>query len=738
MSDLAPETCPIFLAGRGPELERAAATLGALPDARVLRVAPEALGAGLEPGSAGVLVLAGDVGALELCRCVRARWGALSLPILVLGAPVADALAAGANDGIAAPWEAGELAARAGGLLKARRLHARALVEAREETRQSEGAHELRNLADALPQMVWKADAAGEMIYVNHRWTEYTGLDLEQSANGRWLALVHPEERDASAALWLRCVHAGDDLEGCYRLRRRDGVHRWHLTRAHAQRDAAGCVLCWFGTSTDIEDQKRAAGALDILARAGATLATPLDAPARVAALLRLVVPELGDFCGVYLPGDRGEVMLVEAAAVDPEHVDIARTRIARQAVAGCGEHLVAQVVRTGQPLLYAEVTDADYRAMAIDAEDLAALRRKGTSSWLCVPMLVRGRILGAIALGLSRSPRRYGEADLLLAEELARRAALAIENAQLLDLAERERRRGEEANRLKDEFLANLNHELRTPLTAILGWARVLRTHTLPEDKRVRALEKIERNGQAQVRLIEDLLDASRILSGTLAIGIAPTDVAAVVHAALAAARPLCDAKGIALRAATDAAAGSIEADAERLQQVVEKLLSNAIKFTPAGGSIAICVDRLDRDGGYSQTAGPASVRISVSDTGEGIRADFLPHVFDRFRQADGSTTRAHGGLGLGLAIARRLVELHGGTVSVRSEGEGLGATFTVRLPVTMGGPRPPQTPLTLRPEGGPRPPQTPLTLRPEEGPRTAQPLHTLRADGGDAGPEH
>ncbi len=424
--------------------------------------------------------------------------------------------------------------------------------------------------------------------------------------------------------------------------------------------------------AADVEAKARVARTLDLLARAGNALAGPLDVHARIAALVRLVVPELGDFCGVYLVDAHGDVQLAEAAAVDPEHIRIARQRIARLG-ASAATHRVTEVVRSGRSLFCPVVTEADHAAMAVDAEDFAALRRKGTTSWLCVPLPASGRVLGAFALGRSGSARTYDEADLALAEDLGRRAAVGVDNAQLFELAERERRCAEEAGRLKDEFLANLNHELRTPLTAILGWARMLRTHTLPEEKRTRALEKIERNGILQAKLIEDLLDASRILVQSLELEIASVDVALVVETEVAALRPDADAKRLALSATISPAVGIVQADERRLRQIVEKLLSNAIKFTPPGGSIAVYAE---------PESAPEGMRITVTDTGAGIPAAFLPHVFDRFRQADGSTSRAHGGLGLGLAIAHHLVGLHGGTIEAHSEGEGRGATFVVRIP--------------------------------------------------------
>jgi signal transduction histidine kinase/ActR/RegA family two-component response regulator len=248
--------------------------------------------------------------------------------------------------------------------------------------------------------------------------------------------------------------------------------------------------------------------------------------------------------------------------------------------------------------------------------------------------------------------------------------AALA-EQARLLAREQAARASAEEASRLKDEFLANISHELRTPLTAILGWTHVLRGGRLDADSAARALETVERNARMQNQLIDDLLDMSRIITGKLRFDARTVDPAVCVGAALDSVRPAAEAKGVRLEKATGAGRGFVSGDPDRLQQVVWNLLTNAIKFTPEGGRVRVALDGDD-----------ARVRVSVSDTGAGIRTEFLPYVFDRFRQADGSTTRAQGGLGLGLAIVRHLVELHGGTVRAESEGEGLGSTFTVTLP--------------------------------------------------------
>ncbi|HEY9502786.1 MAG TPA: ATP-binding protein [Pyrinomonadaceae bacterium] len=245
-------------------------------------------------------------------------------------------------------------------------------------------------------------------------------------------------------------------------------------------------------------------------------------------------------------------------------------------------------------------------------------------------------------------------------------------ERGQLLLRAERARSEAEAANRIKDEFLATLSHELRTPLTSLLGWSSVLRDSSQDEKVLSQGLEAIDRNARVQAQLIDDLLDVSRIVSGKLNLDVRPLDISSVARAAISVVLPAADAKGITLEYWAQPGLGAISADSARMQQIIWNLLSNAVKFTPHGGKIFVCIEQ----------DGP-NARVLVRDTGLGIDSKFLPRVFDRFRQADSSTTRSYGGLGLGLAIVRHLVELHGGTVLAESEGPGKGATFSASFPL-------------------------------------------------------
>ena len=277
-----------------------------------------------------------------------------------------------------------------------------------------------------------------------------------------------------------------------------------------------------------------------------------------------------------------------------------------------------------------------------------------------------------------TKAPYRDAEGHIIglvgVSRDISIRKQVESLRVRALEREQAARTEAEQANRAKDEFLAMLSHELRTPLNAVYGWARMLRQGRLDTGTAARALEVIERNASAQVQLIEDLLDISRVITGKMRLDVRPVDLPSVVAGAVDSVRPAAEARGIKLGTQLDPAAGPVSGDPERLQQIIWNLLSNAVKFTPRGGRVDIDVAPTD-----------GHVEIVVRDTGQGIAADVLPYVFDRFRQGDSSSTRAHGGLGLGLALVRHLTELHGGTVTAASEGVGRGATFVVRLPISM-----------------------------------------------------
>lgn len=291
--------------------------------------------------------------------------------------------------------------------------------------------------------------------------------------------------------------------------------------------------------------------------------------------------------------------------------------------------------------------------------------------SSLSAPMAVMGRIIGTIEVQ-SYEKAAYRDEHATAMRMAANLTAVAIENVRLLERESTARASAEESNRLKDEFLATVSHELRTPLTAILGWSRMLQGPSLDSDTAARAIETIKRNAKAQAQIIDDILDVSRIITGNLYLELHPVELAPVLESAMNVVRPTAEAKGIQIEVDFEPEPAAVPGDSNRLQQVFWNLLSNAVKFTPAGGKVTVRLRQVD-----------SKAEIEVTDTGQGITAEFLPFVFDRFRQADSTSTRQHGGLGLGLAIARHLIEIHGGSIEARSQGQGQGATLTVRLPL-------------------------------------------------------
>jgi PAS domain S-box-containing protein len=444
------------------------------------------------------------------------------------------------------------------------------------------------------------------------------------------------------------------------------GEERWSFVQSTPVFDEQGQVRFAINIFQDITERRRADEAQRFLAEAGAVIASSLDYEATLASVARMAVPTLADWCTVDVYDENHTLRRLAVAHVDPRKVEWAHELQQRYPPDMDSPHGVPNVLRTGKSEIYPDIPDEMLADAAIDEEHLRIMREIGFTSALVVPLVTQGRTLGAITFITAESGRHYRQEDLVLAETLAHRAAIAIDNARLY-------RSAQEANRMKDEFLATLSHELRTPLTAILGWSSMLRAGQLEGEATRGALEAIERNAKSQRQIIEDLLDVSRIITGKLRLDVQSVVPATLIDTAIEAVRPAAEAKGVRIQKTLDTGCGNLTADPSRLQQVFWNLLSNAVKFTPKGGTVEIKL-----------ACASANVEISVSDTGQGISQEFLPYVFDRFRQADSTTTRKHGGLGLGLAIVRHLVELHGGTVRAESAGTGHGATFTVSLPLT------------------------------------------------------
>jgi signal transduction histidine kinase/ActR/RegA family two-component response regulator len=482
-----------------------------------------------------------------------------------------------------------------------------------------------------------------------------TGLKAVTAVASVGLALLLPPLAPTTAGLGAaRTVHDVTD-------RRRREEDRSERSRAETARLKA-------------EEMGRRAS---FLAEASRVLAASLDFEATLRSVARVAIPYLADYVLVDVLESRGCLRRLAAAHPDP----VVEERLAsRRLAAPLGAGALNGVIERGEPTLIRDVSEHWLAARGADAEHVGAGGGTPPRSVMLVPLRARGRTLGVVSFALANSVRRYTLADLTLAEDLAQRAALAADNARLY-------REAQDASRAKDEFLAVLSHELRTPLTPVLGWVRILKSGTLAPEATERALDTVERNTRLQAQLVEDLLDVSRIVAGKLSLDLRPVALAPIVDGVIENTAAAATVKSILVTRHLDADLPRLEADANRLQQVLANLLSNAVKFTPVGGRVDIGARRVGD-----------TVCLTVTDTGDGLAPDVAPHIFDRFRQADSTITRPYGGLGLGLSIVRHIVERHGGTVEAASEGVGRGTTFTVTLPI--GSPRsdassrPPQLP--------------------------------------------
>ncbi|HYE90754.1 MAG TPA: PAS domain-containing protein [Terriglobales bacterium] len=513
---------------------------------------------------------------------------------------------------------------------------------ARAEDRLRAAEIRYRTLVEQIPAVTFLA-VLGEgdnEIYVSPHIEALLGFTQQEWLENPflWYQQLHPDDR----ALWneefARGCRTGGPFHAECRFLTRDGRVVWVRGEARVVRDPVGRPLFLQGVAFDITTSKNAEALLlreavrtteeryrGLVEGLGAVVWEARPAPFAFTLVSRHAEELLG------FPPERwvGDDTFWPSR-IHPDDLDEIRGGW-RMAVLEGNDHTF------------------EYRAIAAD----------GRTVWLQDNMrIIRdadGRAQHILGVMLDVTARKLAEED----------------RARLLEAAETARRAAEEANRAKDEFLATMSHELRTPLTSVLGWTRMVRNGHLDAAATARALETIERNAHAQVQLVDDILDVSRIITGKLRLDVHPVDLRSVVEAARDVVRLAAHAKGVLLDVSVDAPVGTLMGDAQRLQQVVWNLLSNAIKFTPSGGRVRLSLERTD-----------TTVRIVVSDTGAGIAPEFLPYVFDRFRQADSSTTRTHGGLGLGLAIVRHIVEQHGGSVRAESPGVNRGATMTVELP--------------------------------------------------------
>ncbi|HEV8434591.1 MAG TPA: ATP-binding protein, partial [Thermoanaerobaculia bacterium] len=411
-------------------------------------------------------------------------------------------------------------------------------------------------------------------------------------------------------------------------------------------------------------ESRRQRERLAFLADASRALAS-IDYGETLARIAKIAVPRIADWCAIDLLSEDGQTI----SRVTVEHDDPAKVEQAKELQEKNpptpSDPGIADAIRERRAVFYPDISVEVLRARGTPEVRLRLIQELGLRSLIIAPMIAGDRVLGTLTL-VTANDRRLMADDVTVAENVASRAAVAVQNAQLYLEAQ-------EANRAKDDFLATVSHELRTPMTAILGWAKLLRTTTDPSiiDEGTAA---IERSASAQAQLVDDILDVARIRVGKLRMRFEEASLAEVVERAVETVRFAARAKHIELHVDLPAREVPVNGDRQRLQQVVWNLLSNAIKFTPDGGRVSVRLESGDR-----------VARISVSDTGLGIAPEFLPHIFERFRQAETNQTRGHGGLGLGLSIAQHIVAAHHGSIHGESAGEGKGATFTVEIPLVV-----------------------------------------------------
>jgi PAS domain S-box-containing protein len=560
---------------------------------------------------------------------------------------------------------------------------ARDITEQRRAARALDESAARLNLALSAAHLGdWSWDAATDVVTFSETAARIFGIP--PGPHMTWTEmreLLHEDDRERARLSVEQALASRGDYDIEYRVRHADGSEHWVLARGRGLYGEGGRVSGMLGVVQDITETKTTEAALREQTEALATInevgrliSGELDLHKMVQAVTdaatELTGARFGSFFYNVLNEEGASYMLYTLSGVPreafahfpmPRATDLFGPTFRGEGVVRSAD--VRQDPRYGKNSPYYGMPEGHLPVV----------------SYLAVPVVSRsGEVLGGLFFG-HPGVGVFTERHERIVSGLAAQAAIAMDNARLYESAQRARAEAErlyqeaqESSRLKDEFLATLSHELRTPLTAILGWAHMLRTGQYNGDSVPQVLETIERNARAQAQLIDDLLDVSRIITGKLRIDVRPLDPNSFIEAAVEAVRPAAEAKNVRVRKVLDTGVVSVSGDPVRLQQVIWNLLSNAIKFTPKGGSVQIRLERVN-----------SHIEIAISDTGAGIAPEFLPHVFDRFRQADQRTTRLHGGLGLGLTIVRHLVELHGGTVRAESAGEGRGSTFTVLLPV-------------------------------------------------------
>jgi PAS domain S-box-containing protein len=500
---------------------------------------------------------------------------------------------------------------------------------------------------------------------------KFYGWGKEEALGSDYYSFLETRFTEPMADVEAR-LFRDDYWEGELINTRSDGRQITVSSRWVLQRDERGAPSVILEISNDFTGRKRAEDSLrkseeryrSFAVASRVFTEASLDLQSIVNTAARSIGELVGDTCIIGLLSDDKQWLNIGGFYhPDPEGLALIR-ELLEEKIHRVDEGIIGRVLFSGEPLVITKLARNEAHSV-ISQRYHSYLKKFDVHSLMSVPLRARGRIIGALTVTRLGPDNSYTREDQTFLQDLADLAALAVDNTRLY-------RQSQEVNRLKDEFLATVSHELRTPLTAILGWSRLLRAGKLSAPDFLHAVDIVERNAKTQAQLIDDLLDISRITTGKLQLDIRPVDLVPVIEAATDAVRPLAIAKEIQINILLQLGLSLVLGDPARLQQVVWNLLSNSIKFTPNGGRIEIRLERVN-----------SHVEIKVSDNGQGISQEFLPFLFDRFRQADSTESREHGGLGLGLAIAHHIVEMHGGRIKAESAGKGQGSAFTVRLPL-------------------------------------------------------
>jgi PAS domain S-box-containing protein len=537
-----------------------------------------------------------------------------------------------------------------------------ATVKQRAETDRRRTEERYRALVEASTVLVWNADPDGA-VSTMPVWRELTGQSTTELQGTGWLDTIHPDDRTRVEAQWAEAVKLERPYTAEYRILHRAGQYVWYRARAVPVRED-GRIVEWVGVLDDIQEEHLARERHQAVENALGVLGVSLDYEWNLAAVTRMLVPTLADYCSIDLVDAAGELRRVSTTHVDPEKEVVLRD-LWTQYPYHAEDPGTPVVVRTGTPQITPVIDPQETARFARSPEQAAMLEYLSPRSYLCVPMSSHGQVFGALALVYSDSRRVYGPSEQAAVEQIAARAAIAIENARLYADAQA-------ANRTKSDFLATMSHELRTPLNAIAGYAELLLMGVrgpITDDQR-RDLIRIRQNQQHLLEIITDILNFSRIEAGRTKYKLQPLRVAEVLERMEGVIEPQARARSLEYEYLEPDSGLTVTADREKLEQVLINLLGNAVKFTPPGGRITLTADA---DDGY--------VTIQVRDTGMGIAQEQLASIFEPFVQLEPTLTRTAEGTGLGLAISRELTRGMGGELRARSV-PGRGSVFIVELP--------------------------------------------------------